>query len=345
MNRSKLVVLFLLAILATSCDPDFLGNIPEDIATSSQNTLNIHLTDDPVDLEEVNIDLKQVILKGPNGFAELPLGTKAGIYNLLDYQNGLDTLIASATDLPFTEIREIRLVLGSENSVVDDGVAYELKVPSGSQSGLKIKVCLDLSATEDVYDLILDFDAEASLHQTGNGKYILKPVIRVLLNPDAKCSGDDNDYDEEEDEYEENEDKNEDGGFIPIDNLPTDVLDYLDDNYPDFDFTVLPGTFCDGTEVYLITGKKGAQNILLYYDLDWKLLQFAVLFDAKTLPGEVVSAVGADYNGYKIMYDHAWKITRTDETTWYRVHLKKNQSSEKIYVIYAADGTLICEEI
>jgi hypothetical protein len=344
MNRSKLFFLFLLAVLATSCDPDFLGNVPEDVATS-QNTLNIRLTDAPIDLDEVNIDLEQVILKGPNGFAELPLGTKAGIYNLLDYQNGLDTLIATATELPFTEIKEIRLVLGSDNTVVVDGLTHDLKIPSGSQSGLKIKVCLDLSITEEVYDLILDFDAEASIHQTGSGKYIMKPVIRVL-NPDATCGGEDNDYDEDEENEDEDEDEDEDeeGGFIPPDDLPTDILDYLNENYPDLDFTVMPYTFCDDTEFYLVTAKEASTSILLYYDQDWQLIQQAGAFDAKDLPEAVVDAIAADYTDYKLMKDRAWEISRTDGEIWYRAHLKKNNSGDKIYVIYTADGTFICQE-
>lgn len=479
MNRSQLVVFFVLALLATSCDPDFLGNIPEDVAVSSQNTLNIRLTDDPVDLDEVNIDLEQIIIKGPSGFAELTLGTHAGIYNLLDYQNGLDTLIASAEDLPFAQIREIRLVLGSENSVVKDGVSYDLKVPSGSQSGLKIKVCLDLSLTEHVYDLILDFDAGASIHQTGNGKFILKPVIRIL-NPDAKCGGqDDNDYEEEDDDedheneepatvlewlkenypdydydpylgtfcdedvyivkavkaesvyyiyfdkdgqflqegtlianadlpdvvqvevettfsgytlqegptyeligpdgkvcyqlrvdgggnaildlvYEENgtlvcqneveeenedeEDDSEDEEFFPIDNVPADILVYITTNYPGFTFTAIREMLCDGTEVYLLSGKNGSAGILLYYSLEWELIQEAHWFDTKNLPELVVSGVSQGYADYKIMNNHTWEIIRADGEIWYRIYLKKNNSGKKIYVIYTADGTFVCQE-
>jgi hypothetical protein len=32
-----------------------------------------------------------------------------------------------------------------------------------------------------LYKLILDFDASKSIHKTGNGKYMLKPVIRTTL--------------------------------------------------------------------------------------------------------------------------------------------------------------------
>jgi len=156
----------------------------EDSPLSELTFLNIRLTDAPLDIDEVNIDLQSILVKGPGGSEEIELNTNAGIYDLLDLQNGIDVLVANAM-VSLSEIRQVRLVLGEENTVVVDGEEHELKIPSGSQSGLKINVCLDLSGTPQ-YDLILDFDAAESVHQTGNGRYIMQPVIRVV-NPDASC--------------------------------------------------------------------------------------------------------------------------------------------------------------
>lgn len=142
-------------------------------------TFNLRMTDDPLEnVQEVNIDLKTIIVKTDEGRDSFELETNAGVYNLLDYQGQLDTLIGSVT-LDATFIKEIRLVLGENNSIMKDSVIYDLKTPSAQQSGLKIKVNADLSDL-DVYDLLIDFDACASVTQTGNGGFNLKPVIRIV---------------------------------------------------------------------------------------------------------------------------------------------------------------------
>lgn len=64
-----------------------------------------------------------------------------------------------------------------DNSVMVDSVIHPLQTPSAQQSGLKIKIDKDLDL--DINTLTLDFDAEKSIVETGNGGYILKPVIKV----------------------------------------------------------------------------------------------------------------------------------------------------------------------
>ena len=105
-------------------------------------------------------------------------------YNLLELTNGVDTLIAVG-GLGTTTVSQIRLVLGTGNTIMVDSVLYPLETPSGMQSGLKLQVHHELQAGV-AYHVLLDFDANLSVHKTGNGKYILKPVIRVI---DTALSG------------------------------------------------------------------------------------------------------------------------------------------------------------
>src|SRR5690625_5343053 len=98
------------------------------------------------------------------------------VVNLLELSHA-DTLIARA-DLPAGRYSEVRLVLGSENHVVADGAVHDLKVPSGSASGYKIKFDKRLDRG-DRLDLILASDVIDSIHRTGNGQYMLRPVIHV----------------------------------------------------------------------------------------------------------------------------------------------------------------------
>ena len=58
----------------------------------------------------------------------------------MDLTNGRDTLLAQAT-LPGGTISQIRLILGSNNFLVDNaGQKLALTTPSAQQSGLKVQV-------------------------------------------------------------------------------------------------------------------------------------------------------------------------------------------------------------
>jgi len=76
-------------------------------------------------------------------------------------------------------ISQIRLILGPNNSVIVDGVSHPLSTPSAEQSGLKIQVHQTFEPGVS-YAILLDFDANQSIVEKGNGEYQLKPVIRTI---------------------------------------------------------------------------------------------------------------------------------------------------------------------
>ncbi len=149
-------------------------------ASSGNTTLKVRLTDAPAAYDSVNVDIVGVRVKFRDGGDSLSgwtdLNTTAGIYDLLGLTNGLDTLLAVGV-IPTNTVKEIRLVLGSNNSIVVGGVEFPLTIPSGSESGLKIKVNKQLSGPVD--SLLIDFDALMSIHLTGSGAYHLKPVLKI----------------------------------------------------------------------------------------------------------------------------------------------------------------------
>lgn len=145
--------------------------------TTGSSTLRVRMTDAPTELDEVNVDLQQVNIKFAKDTASwVNMKTVAGVYNLLGLQNGLDTLIAQGTFLQGDDVKEIRLVLGPANSVKEGGMVYPLTIPSGSTSGLKIKVNKKLSSPLD--SLLIDFDAALSIQKESDG-YKLRPVIKL----------------------------------------------------------------------------------------------------------------------------------------------------------------------
>jgi hypothetical protein len=136
----------------------------------------ISLTDAPGPYTAVNVNIQNIEITG-NGNAVM-LNTTPGIYNLLNFTNGADTLIATGS-LNIDKVQQIRLILGPNNSVAVGGTVYPLAIPSGAESGLKLQVHHDLQAGVAYY-VLLDFDANKSIVQEGNGSYQLKPVIRTI---------------------------------------------------------------------------------------------------------------------------------------------------------------------
>lgn len=151
--------------------------------TATTSTLNVKMTDAPGPYGAVNIDLQGVEVTGTNNSAVL-LNAHPGIYNLLDLANGKDTLLGTG-DLNVGSVEQIRLILGSNNTVVVNNVSYPLSTPSAEQSGLKLQVHQTLEAGV-TYRILLDFDANQSIVETGNNTYKLKPVIRTI---DTAVSG------------------------------------------------------------------------------------------------------------------------------------------------------------
>jgi len=139
--------------------------------------ITVRMTDAPANYDAVMIELKGVEIIGNEG-SVVVLNTKAGIYNLLDFSNGLDTLIASG-DLNAGLVSQVRLILGTHNSLLVDGEVFPLSTPSAEQSGLKLQINQTFEPGVE-YMILLDFDANQSVVSNGNGEYQLKPVIRTI---------------------------------------------------------------------------------------------------------------------------------------------------------------------
>lgn len=156
-------------------------------------TLGVSLTDAPAcGFDAVNVTVSKVRVhqnsaagEGESGWSDITLNPARKI-NLLNLTNGvLDSL--GTTSLPAGQYNQLRLVLdanagaGTANTVVPTGASAEktLDTPSAVQSGIKIAGQFDVVAGQRT-DLVLDFDACKSVLTKGNGKYALKPVVKLV---------------------------------------------------------------------------------------------------------------------------------------------------------------------
>ena len=103
--------------------------------------------------------------------------------NLLELTNGVTKTLVD-TDVPVGTYDLIRVYVKGINVVLTNGLSYDLKVPSGSQSGIKIFIKPGLAVNGGLSsDLLLDFDVSKSFVAKGGGQNItgfnFKPVIKA----------------------------------------------------------------------------------------------------------------------------------------------------------------------
>ena len=138
--------------------------------------IKILLTDNPVDYESVNVEIKGIQVKiNKDDAGWIDIASKDTTINLLDLQNGITTVLAE-DNVPEGILKEVRFILGTDNTVVVNGVTHEMQTPSAEDSGLKIKIDKKLGETLNTFTL--DFDAALSVKEE-NGSYKLMPVIKL----------------------------------------------------------------------------------------------------------------------------------------------------------------------
>jgi hypothetical protein len=102
-------------------------------------------------------------------------------FDLLSLRDGVTAPLGIAR-LPVGAVTQLRLVLCESGAAVVMGSAtFPVEVPSGSETGVKLDapggIEIRGSATTTV---VLDFDAEASLHHAPGRGWMLTPVVRIV---------------------------------------------------------------------------------------------------------------------------------------------------------------------
>lgn len=172
----KLIGLLILGmVLLVACSDD-------DNDLSGNGIINIRLTDAPGDYEAVLVDLQGLRVNmstdtTEGSWIDLELDT-VGQIDLLMFTDGKSIHLSEDT-LEAGYLSQMRMILGDNNQIVVDGDTLELETPSAQQSGLKFNVKEDIEANQ-TFSMLIDFDAEKSVVEKGNGSYLLKPVITVI---------------------------------------------------------------------------------------------------------------------------------------------------------------------
>ncbi len=183
---------FLLTVLLAGCGGG-------DGGSTQTGVLAVSLTDAPAcGFDEVNVTVSKVRVhqsssanENARGWTDITLDPPRRI-NLLNLNDPTQPNFAleslGETPLEAGHYTQLRLVLTPNgpsppfnNSVVLSGTGNEIALvtPSALRSGIKLIHQFNVASGQRV-DLLLDFDACHSIVTTGNGKRILKPVIKVI---------------------------------------------------------------------------------------------------------------------------------------------------------------------
>jgi hypothetical protein len=175
----------------------------ESSVPPGKENVSLYLTDGPGLFDQVLIDIKSVKVlvdttprrhdhedwdhrgddeKRDSVFVWETLNIAPGVYDILKFRNGADTLLA-ASNITKGSIRVIKIELGTNNSVVKDSVTYPLYLPANAKNYVLIK----LAGHEFEHflpgkkRLWLDFDVTRSIVQEGNNKFYLKAVFHFFV--------------------------------------------------------------------------------------------------------------------------------------------------------------------
>ena len=171
--KTKRIISYITVIALALC---LFNSCKKDTPVTYGN-IAVRLTDSPGNYQQVNVDIQKVSVHMSGG-SWIDLPTHSGVYNLLMLQNGIDTSLVNTTQLPAGKITQMRLLLGIHNTVMVDSVVYNLTVPSGSETGIKLVGNIVVNPNQTLV-VKLDFDANASVVLSGT-TYQLKPVVQTL---------------------------------------------------------------------------------------------------------------------------------------------------------------------
>ncbi|WP_019669764.1 DUF4382 domain-containing protein [Eudoraea adriatica] len=181
----------------------FFSSCSEDLNKESDTgRLTVQLTDAPFPydlISEANITIFKIEARLQEGSMEeedpeeqeggnsfIVLSEEEREVNLIELVNGLTETIVDI-DVPVGSYDLIRIYVKGVNVVLTDGTIFDLKVPSGEQTGIKVFIDPSILVSGELSaDLLLDFDVSRSFIPKGSSKDVsgiigfnFKPVIKA----------------------------------------------------------------------------------------------------------------------------------------------------------------------
>lgn len=157
------------SLLLFSCNDDVV-----DDKSKSVGSLRIELTDAPFPTDlvsEANVTINKIEIRkneGTDSSSFITLKEEEMSFNLLDLTNGVTANLVNL-ELGVGSYDLIRLYVTDASVKLSDGSLFDLKVPSGAQTGIKIFMDPSIEVVGGLTsELLLDFDVSKSFVMQGN---------------------------------------------------------------------------------------------------------------------------------------------------------------------------------
>jgi hypothetical protein len=161
--------------------------------TNSQNNkpalAKVYLTDHQTPIfDSVFIDIQKLEVKVEESNSTndgwVTLNINPGVYNILRFRNGLDTLFANGA-LPNNQICKFRLTLGTNNSLMKNGQSFPLKIKNDDRQVVANLDNSNFDVSGSQVFFWIDFDAGNSIQVDNSGSgnnngFLLKPRIKIF---------------------------------------------------------------------------------------------------------------------------------------------------------------------
>ena len=193
----------ILCLLFASCSKDKSAGM-NPAGPAGKSSVNIYLTDDQsLVFDQVNLDIRKLEIKvedsselkhesehqgdvddkdsrGDVSGGWVAVNINPGVYNILKYRNGLDTLFATSTFPTTRSLKKVRLTLGTNNTAVLNGISSPL-VLKGNDNMVVIKIDESMVKVNSggLTNFWMDVDAGRSIKKQGNS-FELKPSVKVF---------------------------------------------------------------------------------------------------------------------------------------------------------------------
>ena len=176
-------IISIIVILALLGSLGLIGAGCTKVVESNVGTLEIWITDAPpeYDIESIDVTVSQIDIHRAgdeeNNWMSIEI-TGDSTFDLLQLQaSDLEELLAEA-EVGVGKYTQVRLTFGTVDITMGDGSEPpEFVLPSGE---LKFVHPFEIFEGETTV-LLLDFDADKSIVETGAGKIIFKPVVKLII--------------------------------------------------------------------------------------------------------------------------------------------------------------------
>jgi len=162
-----LTILLLATVAFTACEKAVFETV---------STFNVRLTaSSAFAADQLNVEVKSVEVNYDKSNWK-SLSAPGQVYNLLDFRNGNDTLLATGIINATSVVKQMKITFGTNNSLKLGGKFFPLATDNNATT---ITLMVDRKLNRKVENVTVVIDPAASVKQTAEGGFIFVPVATI----------------------------------------------------------------------------------------------------------------------------------------------------------------------